>query len=147
VLLAIPQFVDVLMLLPVGALADRASRARVLGGVLLVLAAGVGAVAFGPLPLVVAGCIFFGIGLASWMLPVGLLHRDGAARSVAWRTALYRVGVDAGVFLGPLVAGALAERDALWAIAAAISLGLAFVGAALLRAPAGRTRGAPAGGL
>ena len=52
--------------------------------------------AFGPLAIVVVGCVFFGIGLASWMLPVALLNRDGSARLVAWRTALYRVGVDAG---------------------------------------------------
>ena len=134
VLLAIPQIVDVLVLLPLGSLADRSSRSRVLGVVLLVLAAGVSAVAFGPLPVVVIGCVFFGVGLASWMLPVALLNRDGSARLVAWRTALYRVGVDAGVFLGPVLSGLLAERALLWVTSVATSAALAAVSLALLRA-------------
>jgi MFS family permease len=132
-LLAIPQLVDALVLLPLGALADRSSRARVLGGVLIVLAVGVGAVAFGPIPLVIVGCVLFGVGLASWMLPVALLNRDGSARFVAWRTALYRVGVDAGVFLGPLVAGLLADHALLWAMGAGVMAALLAASAALLR--------------
>jgi MFS family permease len=138
-LLAIPQLVDVLVLLPLGSLADRGSRARVLAAVLLVLAAGVGAVAFGPLSLVIAGCVLFGVGLASWMLPVALLNRDGLSQRVAWRTALYRVGVDAGVFLGPVLSGLLAARSMLWIIGAATSAALVLVSMALLRA-SGRER-------
>ena len=130
-LLAIPQLVDVLVLLPLGAFADRSSRARVLGGVLVVLAAGVGAVAFGPILLVIAGCVLFGVGLASWMLPVALLNRDGSSRLVAWRTALYRVGVDAGVFLGPLVAGLLADHALLWVMSVGIIAALLAASAAL----------------
>jgi YNFM family putative membrane transporter len=133
-LLAIPQLVDVLVLLPLGSLADRGSRARVLAAVLLVLAAGVGAVAFGPLPLVIAGCVLFGVGLASWMLPVAVLNRDGSAQRVAWRTALYRVGVDAGVFLGPVLSGLLAARSALWIVGVATSGALVAVSVALMRA-------------
>jgi YNFM family putative membrane transporter len=133
VLLAIPQLVDVAVLLPLGTLADRSSRARVLGGVLLVLAAGVAAVAFGPLPIVVLGCVLFGFGLASWMLPVALLNRDGSSHSAAWRTALYRVGVDAGVFLGPVLSGLLAEHGVLWTLTAATSAGLVVVAVALMR--------------
>ena len=132
-LLGIPQLVDVLVLLPLGAAADRGSRARVLALVLLVLAAGVTAVAFGPLSIVMIGCVFFGIGLASWMLPVALLNRDGSARRVAWRTALYRVGVDAGVFLGPVLSGLLAEYASLWVISAATSAALVATSVALLR--------------
>jgi MFS family permease len=134
-LLAIPQVVDVLVLLPLGTLADRSSRARVLAVVLLVLAAGVCSVAFGALPVVMLGCVFFGVGLASWMLPVALLNRDGSARLVAWRTALYRVGVDAGVFLGPVVSGLLAEHALLWVISVATSAALVAVSVALLRRP------------
>ncbi|HET9024865.1 MAG TPA: MFS transporter [Burkholderiaceae bacterium] len=133
-LLAIPQLVDVLVLLPLGTLADRSSRARVLAAVLVVLAAGVGAVAFGSLPLVVIGCVLFGVGLASWMLPVALLNRDGSSHRVAWRTALYRVGVDAGVFLGPVVSGLLAQHAVLWIVGVATSGALVVVSAALLRA-------------
>ena len=132
-LLAIPQLVDVLVLLPLGSLADRSSRARVLGVVLLVLAGGVVAVAFGPLGVVVVGCVFFGIGLATWMLPVALLNRDGSARLVAWRTALYRVGVDAGIFLGPVLSGLLAEQSMMWVVGVATSLALIAVSMALLR--------------
>jgi MFS family permease len=132
-LLAIPQIVDVVVLLPLGSLADRSSRARVLAVVLLVLAGGVSAVAFGPLPVVVIGCVFFGIGLASWMLPVALLNRDGSARMVAWRTALYRVGVDAGVFLGPVLSGLLAEHAMLWMIGVGTTAALVIVSIALLR--------------
>jgi len=139
-LLGIPQLVDVLVLLPLGAAADRGSRARVLAIVLLVLAAGVSAVAFGPLTVVIIGCVFFGIGLASWMLPVALLNRDGSARRVAWRTALYRVGVDAGVFLGPVVSGLLAEYAFLWVVSAATSAALIATSVALLRHRPARRR-------
>jgi MFS transporter, DHA1 family, multidrug resistance protein len=132
-LLAIPQVVDVLVLLPLGSLADRSSRARVLAVVLLILAGGVAAVAFGPLAVVTLGCVLFGIGLAAWMLPVALLNRDGSARRVAWRTALYRVGVDAGVFLGPVLSGLLAEHAMLWVAGAATCAALIAVSVALLR--------------
>jgi MFS family permease len=131
-LLAIPQLVDVLALLPLGALADRSARPRVLAGVMVVLAAGVAAVVFGPLALVVLGCVFFGIGLAAWMLPVALINRDGAGHHAAWRTALYRVGVDAGVFLGPLLSGLLGQHSVLWIVGVATSLALIAVSAALI---------------
>ena len=132
-LLAIPQVVDVAFLLPVGAIADRVSRAKVLGVVLLMLAAGVCAVAFGSLPVVIIGCVLFGIGLAAWMLPVSLLNRTGPQRSVAWRTALYRVGVDAGVFLGPVLSGFLAQNSALWIISVVTSVLLVGLSFALFR--------------
>jgi len=134
-LLAIPQLVDALALLPLGALADRRSRAGVLGGALTTLAVGVCAVAFGSLPLVVIGCAMFGVGLAAWMLPVALLNRDASPRRVAWRTALYRVGVDAGVFLGPVIAGLLADRAMLWVIVVGTAGALIGVSAALVRSP------------
>jgi MFS family permease len=133
-LLAIPQVVDVAALLPLGSLADRSSRARVLAVVLVVLAGGVAAVAFGPLAIVMVGCVFFGIGLAAWMLPVALLNRDGSARLVAWRTALYRVGVDAGIFLGPVLSGLLAKQGVLWVVGVTTSVALVAVSVALLRA-------------
>ena len=108
-------------------------RARVLAVVLLVLAGGVSAVAFGPLSIVMIGCVFSGIGLAAWMLPVTLLNRDGSARIVAWRTALYRVGMDAGVFLGPVLSGLLAQNAMVWVIGVATSAALVAVSIALLR--------------
>ena len=132
ILLAIPQVVDVLLLLPIGALADRRSRARVLGTVLLVLAIGIVAVAFGSLPWVVAGCVLFGVGLAAWMLPLGLINRDSPPSRVAWRTALYRVGVDSGVFLGPVLSGVLAERGVLWLVGCSCAGLLVLLGIGLL---------------
>jgi MFS family permease len=131
-LLAIPQVVDVILLLPIGALADRRSRARVLGTVLLVLAVGIVAVAFGSLPWVIAGCVLFGVGLAAWMLPVGLINRDSPPSRVAWRTALYRVGVDSGVFLGPVLSGVLAERGMLWLVGSTCAGLLLLLGVGLL---------------
>jgi MFS family permease len=131
-LLAIPQLVDVMLLLPIGALADRRSRARVLGTVLLVLAVGIVAVAYGSLPWVIAGCVLFGVGLAAWMLPVGLINRDSPPSRVAWRTALYRVGVDSGVFLGPVLSGILAERGLLWLVGSTCAGLLLLLGIGLL---------------
>jgi MFS family permease len=142
-LLSLPQLVDVLVLLPLGSLADRASRARVLATVLLVLAAGVAAVSFGPPALVIAGCVLFGFGLAAWMLPVALLNRDAESHRVAWRTALYRVGVDAGVFVGPVLSGLLAERALLWIVATATSGALIVASAGLWRAGARRAGATP----
>jgi len=132
-LLAIPQVVDVAFLLPVGALADRVSRAKVLSVVLLMLAAGVCAVAFGSLPIVIIGCVLFGIGLAAWMLPVSLLNREGPKRSVAWRTALYRVSVDAGIFLGPVLSGLLAQNSVLWIISIVTTVLLVGLSLAIIR--------------
>jgi hypothetical protein len=47
--------------------------------------------------------------MAGWMLPLGLLRSATPASQVAWRTALYRVCVDGGMFLGPVLSGILAS--------------------------------------
>ena len=65
-------------------------------------------IAFGALPHVVAGCVVFGLGMAGWMLPLGLLRSATPASRVAWRAALYRVCVDGGMFLGPFLSGVVA---------------------------------------
>jgi len=106
-LLMLAQLCDTLALLPVGALADRRGTRRVLGVVLLTFAAAVAAIGLGPLPLVVTGCVVFGLSMAGWMLPVGLLRSATPASQVAWRTALFRVFVDGGMFLGPFASGVL----------------------------------------
>ncbi len=137
-LLSIPQVFDVLLLLPIGILADRTSHARTLAIVLAIMAAGVAAIAFGSMPVVIAGCALLGIGLAGWMLPVSLINRDGASHSVSWRTALYRTGVDAGVFLGPVLSGLLAQYDMLWLLTATTSIALVVLGTLLYRLPARR---------
>ncbi len=106
-LLMLAQLCDTFALLPVGALADRRGTGRVLGVVLLTFAAAVAAIGLGPLPLVVTGCVVFGLSMAGWMLPVGLLRSATPASQVAWRTALFRVFVDGGMFLGPFASGLL----------------------------------------
>jgi MFS family permease len=107
-LLMLSQIVDLATLLPLGALADRRGTARVLGGVLLVLSLALALIGFGPLPLMTVGCALFGFSMAGWMLPVGILRSVTPPAQVAWRTALYRVSVDGGMFAGPFLSGILA---------------------------------------
>jgi MFS family permease len=106
-LLMLAQTVDVVTLLPLGALADRRGTPRVLGSVLLVFALALALIGFGTLPLVAIGCALFGFSMAGWMLPLGILRSVTPPAQVAWRTALYRVSVDGGMFAGPFVSGLL----------------------------------------
>lgn len=134
-LLMTAQACDVLALLPVGLLADRARRpARVLGGVLLCFAGGSLLIALGDLPLLALGCALYGIGMAGWQLPLGILRSETAPAAIAWRTSVYRVFVDAGMFLGPFLAGALGRRLAML-LPVALAAALAAIGARLLLAP------------
>jgi len=77
-----------------------------------VMAGGVALVAFGTLPLMVAGCALFGLAMAGWTLPLTLLRMVTPPSQVAWPTALYRVAVDGGMCVGPLVSGILTARHA-----------------------------------
>ena len=106
-LLSLAQLVDLIVLLPVGWLADRIGRLPVLTAVAVTLGFGLLAVGLGALPLLVIGCALFGLGMAGWMLPLGVIrdHTDGAR--LGWRTGVYRVGVDGAIFLGPLICGVL----------------------------------------
>lgn len=133
-LLALAQVVDLVALLPVGRLADRLGRATVLGAVVLVLGAGTVGVGLGSYAWFVLGCACFGLGLAGWMLPLGVIREHTGAAGFAWRTGLYRVGVDGAVFLGPLVSGLLGDRAAGYFVS---SVGVAAI-AAGLRLLAGR---------
>ncbi|HEY2995775.1 MAG TPA: MFS transporter [Methylomirabilota bacterium] len=130
-LLMLGQVVDVLTLLPLGGLADRRGARPVLGVVLLVFAAAMGLVAFGTLPLMALGCALYGLAMAGWTLPLGLLRSVTPPAQVAWRTALYRVAVDGGMCLGPLLAGILAARHA-GVLPVAMTAALAVTGVALL---------------
>jgi len=130
-LLMLAQLCDTVALLPVGALADRRGTARVLGVVLLTFAAAVAMIGLGPLPLVVAGCVVFGLSMAGWMLPVGLLRAATPASQVAWRTARFRVFVDGGMFLGPFASGLLGAAHAR-VLPATLSAVLLVVGVVLL---------------
>jgi MFS family permease len=111
-LLGLAQVVDLLVLLPTGRLADRMGRVPVLGVMTLALGLGAIGTGLGPYPLFIAGCACFGLGLAGWMLPLGIAREHGGAQGLARRTALYRVGTDAAIFLGPVLSGLLGERAA-----------------------------------
>jgi MFS family permease len=106
-LLMTTQLTDLLALLPVGLLADRRGVGRVLGLVLFAFAAGGLLIGFGTLPLMVLGCASFGLGMAGWMLPLGVIRSVTSAERIGWLIALYRVSVDAGMFLGPFLSGVL----------------------------------------
>jgi len=106
-LLSLAQLVDLIVLLPVGWLADRIGRLPVLTGVAATLGLGLFAVGLGSLPLMVAGCALFGLGMAGWMLPLGVIREHTDVTRLGWRTGVYRVGVDGAIFLGPLICGVL----------------------------------------
>jgi MFS family permease len=109
-LLMTVQACDIICLLPTGALADRHGAARVLGFMMIAFAAGTALITFADYPGLVVGCALFGLGMASWTLPLGVLRGETPAEHVGWRTAVYRVGVDGGMFLGPFVSGFLTAR-------------------------------------
>jgi len=130
-LLALGQLVDLAALLPVGWLADRVGREPMLGVVLGLLGLGVGGIGLGSLPYFVAGCALLGLGMAGWMLPLGVIREHIEPRTLAWRTGLYRVGVDATAFLGPLICGVLGETQTP-AFIGLVGLAAVVVGAHLL---------------
>jgi MFS family permease len=103
----VAQACDIAALLPVGALADRHGPPRVLGVILAAFAAATALISFGGLPLVYAGAVMLGLAMAGWMLPVGILRSVTPSAQIAWRTALYRMSVDSGMFLGPFASGLL----------------------------------------
>jgi MFS family permease len=123
-LLALSQVIDLVFLLPVGRAADLMGRGVVLGTVLMVLGLGTIGVGLGSLPWFAAGCACFGLGLAGWMLPLGVIREHTPVARLAWRTGLYRVGVDSAMFLGPFVAGVVGRDGE--------GIFLAFIGAAAL---------------
>jgi DHA1 family inner membrane transport protein len=109
-LLSLAQLVDLIVLLPVGWLADRIGRLPVLTAVAVTLGFGLLAVGLGALPLLVIGCALFGLGMAGWMLPLGVIREHTDVTRLGWRTGVYRVGVDGAIFLGPLICGVLGPR-------------------------------------
>lgn len=130
-LLGIAQVVDLVALLPVGWLADRLGRPIMLALLLGALGVGAWGAGLGTLPIVIAGCVLLGVGMAGWMFPLAMIREHTDAATFAWRTGLYRVGVDAAAFVGPLVCGFIGERHTgrfvgvlgLCAVAAAAWLG------------------------
>ena len=134
---------DIVALLPVGRLADGLGRTPVLGCVVVVLGLGTAAVGLGSFPWFVAGCACFGFGLAGWMLPVGVIREHTRPEYLASRMGLYRVGVDAAMFLGPFASGLLGEEHAGTFVTAVGGLAL-VVGGRLLLTPSARRRAAEA---
>lgn len=110
-MLGLAQLVDLIALLPVGWLADRVGRLPMLAAVAGVLGLGTWGAGLGSFPFFAAGCVLFGLGLAGWMLPLGVIREHTLLSGLAWRTGLYRVGVDAAIFLGPLICGFLGEGN------------------------------------
>lgn len=104
-LLQVSQLTDIAALLPLGVLADRRGASRVLAAVTVAMAVGIALIAFGNLTLVVLGCVLVGLAMAGWMLPLSVLRAVTAPEHIAVRTAVYRVGVDGGLFLGPFLNG------------------------------------------
>lgn len=131
-LLMIVQACDIICLLPTGVLADRHGSSRVLGVMLLVFGVGTTLIVFGDYPALVAGCVLFGLGMASWTLPLGVLRGETPVEHVGWRTAVYRVGVDGGMFLGPFLSGFLTAR-APGLLPGVLVVGLLVIGVVLLR--------------
>jgi MFS family permease len=109
-LFMVQQIFDIAALIPTGLLADRHGAVRVLPGILILMATANALIGFGALPVVVAGCALFGLSMSGWMLPLTLLRRETEPERIAWRTGLYRVSVDAGIFLGPFLSGVLGMR-------------------------------------
>jgi MFS family permease len=136
-LLMLAQSVDLVALLPVGRIADAIGRVPVLGFVIVVLGLGTAAVGLGSFPWFVVGCACFGLGLAGWMLPVGVIREHTRPEHLAWRMGLYRVGVDAAMFFGPSASGLLGEENARWFVTGVGALAL-VVGGRLLLGPTGR---------
>ncbi len=134
-LLAMAQVIDLLSLLPVGRAADRMGRGVVLGTVTVVLGLGTIGVGIGSFPWFAAGCACFGLGLAGWMLPLGIIREHTPVARLAWRTGLYRVGVDSAIFLGPFVAG-IVGRDGEGIFLALIGGAAVALGGRLLWRPA-----------
>jgi MFS family permease len=109
-LLGMAQALDLTALIPVGRLADRVGHGLMLGVSSLLLGLGVLGVGLGQFPLFAAGCACLGLGLAGWMLPLGVIRDHTSVGRLAWRTGLYRVGVDSAICLGPLFAGSLGPQ-------------------------------------
>lgn len=130
-LLATAQLVDLTALLPVGWLADRVGRVPMLAAVAIAMGVGTVAVGLGSYTVSAVGCALFGLGMAGWMLPLGVIREHTAPGRLAWWTGLYRLGADAAAFLGPLICGFLGEANTS-AFTALVGVAACVVGARLL---------------
>ncbi|HEV8306368.1 MAG TPA: MFS transporter [Methylomirabilota bacterium] len=124
-------------LIGVGLVIDRFRREPVfLTGAASVVAGG-GLLAVGTRPeLFVIGLVLVGGGFAVWMIPALVLADRVGTPLPAGHLALYRIAMDAGMILGPLVLGGIAQLagDRL----AVGTAGLVLVGGALILMRRGR---------
>ncbi len=134
-LTALPQLVDVMVLLPFGVLAERVGRGvRMLACAMVMMAAAVFLITFGGVGVASGGAVLLGLALAAWMLPISLINRSAKPQQIAWRAGLYRLSVDCGVFLGPLATGSIVGRLGAWPVGLILSALLVAIGIAILRA-------------
>jgi len=134
-LLGMAQAIDLAALIPVGRLADRLGHGLILGAASVMLGLGTVAVGLGSRAWFGIGCACLGLGLAGWMLPLGVIRNHTAAGRLGWRTGLYRVGVDAAIFLGPLVTGLLGRGGESVFLALAGGVALALGARLMVRQP------------
>ena len=123
-LLAMAQAIDLTLLIPVGGSPTAWATASSWAASASCSASARSAWGSGSFPWFALGCACFGLGLAGWMLPLGVIREHTPVGRLAWRTGLYRVGVDSAIFIGPLVAGIVGPVGE--------SVFLAFVGGAAL---------------
>jgi MFS family permease len=123
------QACDIVALLPLGVLSDRVGAVRVVAGVTITMGVASLLIAFTPLAGVTVGAAMFGVAMAGWMLPLSVLRRETPPGQIAWRTSLYRVGVDGGIFVGPFLGGLFANRHV-----AVVAVALVVIGIVLARA-------------
>jgi MFS family permease len=125
------QACDIAALLPVGMLADRIGAVRVLAGVTFVMAVATVLIALAPLEGLIVGSVIMGVAMAGWLVPLSVLRQQTPSSQVAWRTSIYRVGVDGGMFVGPFLGGVFGVRYLVLAalVLLVISLRLTWTGA------------------
>ena len=128
--LVLSAAVQALVLVPAGRLVDtRGRRPFLRAGAALSLAAGVAMAVAGGAPLFLAGMALYGMGSALLGVSSAAVVGDVIGGRGGTPVASFQMASDAGAFLGPLVAGALADAasfEVAFLATAAVS-GLAFV--------------------
>jgi MFS family permease len=128
--LVLSAAVQGLVLIPAGRLVDtRGRRPFLRAGAAFSLAAGLALAVAGGAPLFLAGMALYGIGSALLGVSCAAVVGDVIGGRGGTPVAAFQMASDAGAFLGPLVAGALADAasfEVAFLATAAVS-GLAFV--------------------
>jgi len=128
--LAISAVVQALVLIPAGRLVDERGRRPFLrAGAAFGLAAGLAMALAGSAPLFLLGMALYGTGSAMLGVSSAAIVGDVIGGRGGTPVATFQMASDAGAFLGPLVAGALADAASFQVafLATAAVSGLAFV--------------------